>query len=339
LQRERALSHILKAIIVVLLACSVASAMTVYLKNEVEVDADTAWRSGDTICVQVNSDLLLKFAMDEVDLTRTSIPRKMLVSPVRESAVRDEWWVGTWALANSSGGGGKEYIDFYSDGRVDVRKGNGSHRFCDYEVKSSEIVLQFIREGKTSPLSLQVRDGGKTLTNASGDTYRKVAKMDGVDYTKSEWSRFTSREGRYSLLMYGIPTLEIQKYKNETATVEAKTYRSLLDNGMLFVYYVPLPVAIDSKNINDVYGVSDKMLTENMSENGMKIVKSKSSSIIFNGVNAREILGTAQFGSSRLKYRHVVVIHNNILYRFMTMAKPGSDTFSGNFFNSIRFVD
>ncbi len=48
-----------------------AVAMTVYMKNDEQIDAESAWQAKGKVFVKVNNDLLLDFPADEVDLEKT----------------------------------------------------------------------------------------------------------------------------------------------------------------------------------------------------------------------------------------------------------------------------
>lgn len=68
--------HVMNSLVLLLFICSTASGMTVYMKNNEQIDAESAWRQGNTIHVRVNRDTLLDFSIDDVDVKKTNISSK-----------------------------------------------------------------------------------------------------------------------------------------------------------------------------------------------------------------------------------------------------------------------
>jgi hypothetical protein len=67
-------------LLLVLSCADFAAAMTVFLKDDSEIEAQSAWREGEKVFVRVNSELCLDFPAGEVNLGATKLSR-----PPRES--------------------------------------------------------------------------------------------------------------------------------------------------------------------------------------------------------------------------------------------------------------
>jgi len=84
---------IIGMIMLVMLGFAVsASARTVYLENGEEIDAQRVWKKRDTIYVLVNRDILLTFAVQEVDVKKSGLrsatkkPKRMKHCPRRKAS-------------------------------------------------------------------------------------------------------------------------------------------------------------------------------------------------------------------------------------------------------------
>lgn len=85
------------AALLVLLSFSAASAMTVYLNNNEELEAETAWREGNVIRVTVNHELSFDLPVSDVDTTRTTLTGR----PDNEAKTSDLSAVTSSALAGN----------------------------------------------------------------------------------------------------------------------------------------------------------------------------------------------------------------------------------------------
>ena len=73
---------------IVALVSTAAVAMTVYMKNDEQIDAESAWQAKGKVFVKVNNDLILDFPADEVDLEKTFARKtRMLKSKAKAATV------------------------------------------------------------------------------------------------------------------------------------------------------------------------------------------------------------------------------------------------------------
>lgn len=68
------------ALLLLVLCCSDAgAAMTVYMEDASEIEAESAWRDAERVYVQVNPELILDFPLSEVDIRKSKIPDEQQV--------------------------------------------------------------------------------------------------------------------------------------------------------------------------------------------------------------------------------------------------------------------
>lgn len=320
------------------LSCATGLAMTVHMKNDEQIEAQKAWRQGDTIYVQINRDLLIDFPASEVNLRKTKLMRVKPVKEKKPSAVANAWWVGSWELDYDPDGNEKDYIDFFTDGKADSRGGDGTHRVCTYEVRPTQIVISFTVNGARKTIALEIVEKGQRLRNSSGAEYTKVKETAGIEYSRLDWNRFSSSDGAFSALMFGVPTLKMTKFENSVTSSDAYLYSSMQDEAVIFALCVPLSVKLEQQNIDKTYANYEKIVSENMDANGLKILQSKSRFITLYGLKAKEITGIVASASTKMNFKSVATVNGNVLYQFSVLTKPGHDSIAHNFFNSLKFT-
>lgn len=257
-------------------------------------------------------------------------------SPARQPVqTPTSWLVGTWALTYDPDGSDKDYLDFYADGKIDNRNDNGNHHLSDYSALSGEVVLRVTANGAIKTYPLQAVENGTKLKNSSGAEYTRQPDVAGVNYTRSGWSKFVSDEGKFSVLMYGVPLTEVKT--NESGT--DSSYSVQLDNCHFNVRFGTLKDDLKPEKISALYDNYELYFIDSISLAEGTILDSSRTTIHLGKLPAREISGKVVTGNEVMYFRNIITVRNNVFYQFALFSSASFADRAQSIMQSIEFVD
>lgn len=179
------------SLLLVLACADLAAAQTVYMNDKSEIEAQSAWKDGETVYVVVNRDLCLDFPVTEVDIRKSQI--STVTKPRMPQPAKPVDQDTAEAVSTKSTDMVDELIQVAGHRRIlNDTFGTNTHSYIDEILARSfspELAERTLK--KTLERRLNSRDLAAVLAWFKGRVGRKIVEADSVVDFNEEESRLT----------------------------------------------------------------------------------------------------------------------------------------------------